>query len=209
MLHNLESLDGSSVIATDGEMGKVCNFLFDDQSWTVRYLVVDVRTLLIRHDVLLAITAVDPPDWNKKSIRAGLTKAQVRHSPDVDTAKPVSRQQEIAMKEYYHWPAYWSDSGYPLSSSGPAGREYPVRTKEDPHLRGAWDLEDYEVWTSDGAIGHLKDFIVDDASWHLGYLDVKAGDWLHNRSVLVPTNSVESISWADHRVNLLESRGGI
>ena len=43
---------------------------------------------------------------------------------------------------------------------------------------------------------------MDDASWHLGYLDVKAGDWLHSRSVLVPTRWVNSVSWADHRVNL-------
>jgi hypothetical protein len=62
----------------------------------------------------------------------------------------------------------------------------------------------YEVWARDGEIGRLEGFIVDDASWHLGYLDVKTGDWLHSRSVLVPTRSVESISWAHRRVQLKE-----
>jgi len=81
-----------------------------------------------------------------------------------------------------------------------------VHTKEDSHLRSVWQLTGYEVWATDSEIGRLEGFIVDDASWHLGYLDVKAGDWLHSRSMLVPTSSVASVSWADHRVNLQQTR---
>ena len=210
MLHNLESLNESSVMATDGQIGTVRNFLFDDQSWTIRYLVVDVRRWLARHDVLLAITAVEQPDWQKRTFPVHLTKEQVRRSPDVDTEKPVSRQQEIAMKEYYHWPAYWHDSGLPLaSSSGPIGEEFPLHAKGDPHLRSVWALSDYEVRAWEGPLGKLADFIMDDESWHIGYLDVKAGNWLHDRSVLVPTRWIESVSWAHNRVTLLPTRGGI
>jgi hypothetical protein len=127
----------------------------------------------------------------------------VRNSPDVDTEKPVSRQQEIAMREYFGWQADWQDSEwFDVLPSIPPGREYPVHTKEDTDLRSGWDLKGYEVWATDGEIGNLEGFIVDDASWHLGYLDLKAGDWLHSRSVLVPTRWVESISWAHRRVNL-------
>ena len=79
-------------------------------------------------------------------------------------------------------------------------------TTEDSHLRSTWDLQGYEVWATDGEIGRVEGFIMDDASWHLGYLDVKAGDWLHSRSVLVPTRWVDSISWADHRVNVHHTR---
>ena len=79
---------------------------------------------------------------------------------------------------------------------------YPVHTKEDPHLRSTEDVTGYEVWAKDGEIGRLENFIVDEASWHIGYLDVKTGDWLHSRSMMVPTDWVTSVSWADHRVNL-------
>lgn len=202
MLHDLETLTGAAVIATDGEMGSVRNFLFDDLSWTIRYLVVDVGRWLTRRAVVLAITAVEHPDWVKKTFHVGVTKEQVRHSPDVATEKPVSRQQEIAMQEYFGWPIYWADSELGPASSIPAGRKYPVHTSEDPHLRSAWDLAGYEVWTTDGEMGRVEGFIMNDASWHIGYLDVKAGDWLHSRSVLVPTRWVNSVSWADHRVNL-------
>ena len=45
MFHDLNTLTGSSVIATDGEMGSIRNFLFDDQSWTIRYLVALLSNL--------------------------------------------------------------------------------------------------------------------------------------------------------------------
>jgi hypothetical protein len=191
MLHDLNTLTGFSVIATDGEMGSIRNFLFDDQSWTIRYLVVDVGSWLTRRAVILAIAAVEQPDWVKKTFHVHLTKEQVRHSPDVDTEKPVSRQQEIAMQEYFGWPMYWAESELGPVSSLPAGRKYPLHTKGDSHLRSAWDLAGYEVWATDGEMGRVEGFIMDDASWHLGYLNVKAGDWLHNRSVLVPTRWVK------------------
>jgi hypothetical protein len=211
MLHRLETLWDASVIATGGEIGHVCNFLFDDQSWMIRYAVVDVRTWLSRHDVLIAVAAMDQPDWTKKTFRVHLTKEQVRHSPDVDSRKPVSRQQEIAMKEYYGWPAYWHVGTAELPS-GPlpaTGREFPVDTKEDPHLRSAEAVSRYEVWAEDGDIGRLDDFIVDQKSWHIGYLEVEAGDRFHSRSVLIPTRWVKSISWADHRVYLHHSQAGL
>jgi uncharacterized protein YrrD len=98
MPHDLKSLMGFSVIASDGEVGSVKNFLFDDVSWTIHYLVVEVGTWLKRREVVLPIAAVDRPDWAKKTFQAHLTKEQVGNSPNTDTEKPVSRQQEIAME---------------------------------------------------------------------------------------------------------------
>jgi hypothetical protein len=209
MLHNLKTLTGSSVIATDGEIGNVSNFLFDGLSWTIHYLVVDVGTWFKRRDVVLPIAAVDPPDWAQKTFHVHLTKEQVRNSPDVDTEKPVSRQQVIAMEEYWGKMASWVHTAMDLGAQIPTGMKYPVHSQEDPHLRSTWDLLDYEVWATDGEIGSLEGLIMDEASWHLGYLDVKAGDWLLGRSVLIPTRWVKSISWANLRINLHHSKDGI
>jgi hypothetical protein len=209
MLHDLKTLTGSSVVATDGEIGTVRNFLFDGLSWTIHYLVVDVGTWFNRQDVVLAISAVEQPDREKRTINVCLTKEQVRDSPNVDTEKPVSRQQEIAMEEYWGKIAYWVSTELGGGAQIPTGRKYPVHSKEDPHLRSAWDLLDYEVWATDGEIGRLEGFITDDASWHIGYLDVKAGIWLLDRSVLIPTRWIESVSWDNCRVNLHHSRSGL
>ena len=208
MFRSLGDLMGASMIATDGEIGKICNFLFDDESWKIRYCVVDVGHWLARREVLLSMSAIDQPDWKTKTLRARLTKEQLRNGPDVDSKKPVSRQQEIAMREYFGWPAYWDtvvDKVFPRSSIA-AGREFPVHTEEDNHLRSWEDVIGYEVWASDSVVGCLESFVVDDAVWHIGYLDVKTGEGLQSRSVLVPTSWVKSISWADHHVNLQGSR---
>jgi uncharacterized protein YrrD len=209
MLHSLEDVTGVSVIATDGEIGKVRDFLFDDQTWKLRYFVVDVGSWLKRRDVVISVSAIDQPDWAGKTFRAHLTKEQVKHSPDVDSTKPVSRQEEIAMNKYFGWPDYWDTAGAfgeISAASVPPGRDFAGHAKENPHLRSAEDMAGYAVWAEEGEIGRLDAFIVDEASWHIGYLDVKTGDWLHRRSMLVPTRWVESVSWPDHRVNLRHAR---
>jgi hypothetical protein len=70
------------------------------------------------------------------------------------------------------------------------------------------NLIDYQVWATDGKIGRLEGFIMDEASWHLGFLDVKAGDWLLSRSVHIPTRRIKSVSWTDCRVNLHTAKMG-
>ena len=208
MLYDLNALIGSHVSATDGETGSVRSFLFDDQSWKVRYVVVDVGNWLKRRDVVLPITSLEQPDWTKRTCCAHLTKEQVRNSPDVDAEKPVSRQQEIAMHDYFGPLASWVDSEFGMSTM-PTGMNYPVQTPGAPHLRSTSHMMGYHVWATDGDFGILDGFVMDEASWHLGYLDVSGGDWLHNRSVLIPTRWVKSVSWAQFRVYLHHTMAGI
>ena len=205
MLHDLEKLIGAPVLGTDGEIGRIRNFLFDDKSWLVRHMVINVGSWLQRHDVIVAISAVESADWEKRIFHIRLTREEARNSPNVDATKPVSRQQEIAMEEYFGKLASWVHAQMGGAQIA-MGRKFPVRTAEDPDLRSAWDLPGYEVWAIDGKIGRLEGLLLDEASWHLGYLDVKAGGWLHERSVLIPTRCVKSVSWADLRVNLLHTQ---
>jgi len=209
MLHTLSYLVVYSAHATDGEIGSVRNFIFDDRTWEIRYLVVDVGSWLERRNVVLAISTVEQPNSENKTFRVRLTKDQVHESPDVDTEQPVSRQQEIAMEEYFGKFATWVhrnlDYGVPI----PTGRKYPVHTKEDPHLRSVRDLYGYEIRATDGELGRLESFILDDTTWHIGYLEVKAGKWLLDRNVLIPTLWIESVSWDNCRVNLHHSRSGL
>ena len=101
MLHSLSLMTGASILATDGVIGSVSDFFFDDATWIVRFLVVQTGNWLAHREVLIATTAVDPPDWDRQVFPVHLTKEQVRHAPDVETKKPVSRQQEIAMSRYF------------------------------------------------------------------------------------------------------------
>ncbi len=206
MVHNLQDLNGARVIASDGTIGRVADFLFDDRSWTVRYLVVNVRTWMVRRDVVIPIEAISSVDWEEKIFHVQLTRTQVRTSPDLDSRKPVTRQQEIAVRKFYGWPNYWHDVG--LSSPGRGDRDLPARSGDDPHLRSTEEVAGYGVWEVNEELGHVESFVMGDSSWHIGYLGVKTGDWLHHHSMLIPTSWVESISWSHCRVSLQDSLTG-
>ena len=84
MFSSLGDLMGASMIATDGGIGRICNFLFDDELWKIRYCVVDVGHWLARtREVLISMSAIDQPDWKTKTLRARLTKEQLRNGPDI------------------------------------------------------------------------------------------------------------------------------
>ena len=93
MQHNLATLIGSSVEAKDGEIGIVRNFLFDDRSWKVRDLVVDVGSWHKRREVVLSIASIEQHNSMKQAFHVNCTREQVSNSPDVDTTKPLTRQQ--------------------------------------------------------------------------------------------------------------------
>lgn len=104
MLHNMQSLIGFTMGATDGEIGKVKDFYFDDKTWKVRYLVVETGNWLVGRKVLLSPVALQSIDWDSKVFPVNLTREQVKHSPDIDTDRPVSRQQEADLHSHYSWP---------------------------------------------------------------------------------------------------------
>jgi PRC-barrel domain len=199
MFHELKELVGHTVNAVDGEIGHIRTFLFDDRTWKVRFLVVDVGRWLTDREVVLPTAALEQPDWQKRICRVRLSKEQVRNSPGIDTEKPVSRQQESAMEEYYGAFGCWISDEFGLSSL-PAYREFTVQTAEDRHLRSTSHVLGYEVFVPHGGKACLEGFVLDEERWHLGYLDVKLEEWLSNRSLLIPTGWVEGIYWATHQI---------
>jgi hypothetical protein len=123
MLCSLNHFLGYGIKATDGKLGKVRHFLFDDEKWVVRYLIVDTGGFLSRKEVLISSIAIKTIAWQAHDIEVSLTQAQVEKSPDIDTQKPVSRQDENDYFSYYNWPGYWGYAG--PWGIGPYGVTYP------------------------------------------------------------------------------------
>ena len=111
MLLNARDLQGLPIRATDGELGKVDEFLFDDRSWGVRYLVVDTGPWLLGQQVLIAPASIGAVDWGAGWLPVNLTREQVENSPSIESHLPVSRQHEEELSQYYGWPAYWGEAG--------------------------------------------------------------------------------------------------
>jgi uncharacterized protein YrrD len=226
MLRSMKDLHGFTIGATDGDIGTVKEFYFDDVSYTVRYVVVDTGGWLAERKVLLSPIAVRAMDWAHQRITAALTKAQVEKSPNIDTAKPVSRQHETAYHGYYGYTPYWMGAylwgayPYPALGTGPAlsaadlarERRWNWAAKErddDPHLRSSRVVTGYHIQATDGDIGHVEDFLVDDQSWTIRYLLVDTTNWWAGKKVLVAPAWIERVDWAESKVHVTVTRAQI
>ena len=178
MLRNIKNLRGYVIRAIDGTIGKVDDFYFDDEDWGIRYLVVDTGSWLSGRKVLISPVTVGHAGWMARRLPVALTRAQVEHSPDIDTRKPVSRQHEAQYLGYYGYPNYWGGAGlwgmgaYPGSLTAQGRVEQDLRdhgnlaTPDDCHLRSSNAVVGHHIRATDGDIGHLEDLLVDDR--HLG-----------------------------------------
>jgi hypothetical protein len=107
---NLRSYDevvGYDISARDGKIGHVADFVVDDTSWRIRYVVVDTRDWLPGREVLLAPSWIYSVDWVEKSVHVNMTKEQVENSPDYDPLEPINREYEERLYNYYGQPVYW------------------------------------------------------------------------------------------------------
>jgi hypothetical protein len=211
MLRSLNELGGYTVRASNGEIGQVVDFFFDDLEWVIHYLVVDTGNWLARHPVLLSVEALGQPSWAKKAFPVLLTKEQVEKSPGVASDRPVSHQMELELPTYYDWAPYWRP-GTPTVGLGAAAaaqllaqaatKEEEENTTTDPDLRSSEEVIQYRVQASDGKVGKVIDFIVDDESWRLCYVVIDTGTWLSGRQVLIPPTWAEEVDWAARTIHL-------
>lgn len=215
MLHILSALKRMPIGAVDGEIGHVTDIYFDDREWTLRYLVVNPGSWLTGRRVLISPWAIRDVNWQAERVDVALTREQVRSSPEMDTDKPVSRQYETAYSDYYGYPYYWTGpfawGPLPIPKEGatadPTQQVERRDTKQgDPHLRSANEVDRYHIEAVNGSIGHVDDFILDDASWALRYFVVDTRNWLPGRRVLISTDWVDRVSWEERKAYVALTR---
>jgi sporulation protein YlmC with PRC-barrel domain len=211
MLRDLNALIGYRIHATDGEIGKVDDFYFDDETWTIRYMVVDTGQWLSGRKVLISPLALRTPNWSSETFPVQITKEQVRSSPDIDTQKPISRQHESEFHTYYSWPVYWGYGMYsgPIYAMAPTAKHdiLPVKQRQgDPRLCSTRAVLGYRIHASDGELGHLDDYIVDDEKWTIRFLVVDTSNGPPGRRVLISPNTIQRVDWVDATlfVNILQ-----
>ncbi|MBD3181589.1 PRC-barrel domain containing protein [Candidatus Poribacteria bacterium] len=204
MLRVVKEIYDYNIRTTDGKIGEVNDFYFDDQFWKIRYLVVDTSKWLSGKKVLISPIALGEPNWVDRELPVSLTKVQVKESPDVDTDKPISRQQEVELHEYYSWPFYWdyealANVGKMVNISEKKKAKI-YEGKQDLHLRSMKEIVDYNIDAVDGEIGKVQDFVIEDKDWFVRYMVVDTRKWLPGKKVLISPEWVDRISWSDSRV---------
>jgi hypothetical protein len=222
MLRSVRSLFGYGIRATDGEIGSVHDLFFDDDTWTVRYLVAETGGWLLSRKVLLSPAALGRPDWDARILPVHLSKEQVKNSPDIDADKPVSRRQQEELHKYYAWPPYW-----PMSGGTPIPPPHPIipeveeekrsvaegervgEGEKGTNLRSAREVIHYHIEASDGEIGSAEDFIVDDGTWAIRYVIADTRDWLPGKRALFSPDWITAIRWAEGKIFVDISRHAV
>jgi hypothetical protein len=221
MLRSMNDLESYAIRATDGTIGHVTDFYFDDEAWVIRYLVVDTGSWLSSRKVLISPIAIGHPNWSEKVLPVSITKEQVKDSPDIDTDKPVSRQHEISYLGYYGYPYYWGGAGLwgggtypnmlmpgypglvPTARAAPSDVEEPPFARaqtarhqhDDLHLRSCKAVMTYHIQATDGDIGHVQGVLVDEETWAIRYLIVDTSNWWIGHQVLIAPEWIENVSW--------------
>ena len=221
MLTNATQLKGFVIRATDGELGTVDEFYFDDETWAIRYLTVETGGWLGGRQALISPISVVNTDWQAKRLDVALTKKQVENSPDIDTHRPVSRQHEAEYFGYYGYPNYWGGPFLWGPAYYPTGLAVPTtaskktladrirRESKDSHLRSGEVVTGYHVEATDGEIGHVQGFVMDDEAWAIRYIEVATRNWWPGKKVLVSPAWIQRVSWIDSMVFVGLSKEGI
>jgi len=218
MLQNIKELYGITLAASDGEIGHVNDFYFDDTSWVIRYLVADTGSWLAGRKVLLTPHAFGHWNRDEKVLPINLTRKQIENSPSIESHRPVSRQFEHDYYQYYGWPAYWEGggmwgvAGFPVIDAALIKKDRPHHghhQRDDLHLRSTKVVAGYEIQASDGPIGHVISLTVDDKSWAIGELVVETGHWYAGKEILISAGDVKRISYDESKVFVELSQAAI
>jgi uncharacterized protein YrrD len=213
MKRKIKSLIGYTIQATDGEIGKVKEFYFDDRTWKIRYLIVETGSWLFGRKILLSPQSLLTPDWEKHTFPVNLTMAQIKDSPEIDTDKPISRQHEMDLYGYYPWGNYYWGNGMGVGSMGmsyaasinqaaqkEADKSVADKSDEDTYLRSTDEVIGYNIKAADGEIGDVEDFIINDKTWAIDFMEVDTGNWFPGKKVLVSPKWIREINWKNSSV---------
>jgi hypothetical protein len=216
MFRNTNTLQDYAIHATDGMVGHVRDFYFDDQAWVIRYLVVETGNWLMGRRVLVSPMLFAVPEWTARELSVTRTCEQIRNSPDIDTERPVSRQQEAQYLGYYQSPYYWGGTGLwgdemvpDMLVAGPPAAQPDPHASDDPHLRSCLAVTGHHIQALDGELGHVSGFLVDDTTWAIRYLVVDTSNWWLGSQVLIAPLWIDAVNWGERSVSVSLSRQAI
>ncbi len=214
MLQSIKHLYGNKLGASDGDIGHVKDFYFNDHTWAVRYVVADTGNWLPGRQVLISPHAFGSIYPAGNAMLVNLTRHQIENSPAIEVHKPVSRQFEEDYHRYYGWPYYWEGDGlwggmrsFPIlelppkfTPVAPPAATGPKASREDEHLRSTQAVSGYHLQAGDDIVGHVCDFLMDDKSWAINQLVIKVGHRFTGKEVQIPMSQVERISYKESTV---------
>jgi len=210
MLHKASRIRGVAVsappqigAAVADEIGVVEDFYFDDESWIVRYLSVDTGPWLTHRRVMVPPGSIEP-NWSMAGLVTRLSRDRIGGSPELGATPQMSRQHEAQLLGHYGHQNYWEES----PGIGSAGAELPrVHTGEE-HLCRTKELTGLHLQATDGEIGHVDDFLIDE-NWRLRYLLVDTSNWIGGKWVVISPEALQRIDRANSKMHVAMTRDAV
>jgi len=211
------NLQDFSLHATDGNLGRVKDCLFDDQDFVIRYFHVDTSSWIpLSRQVLISPISFKEVDEDLKAIALNLSCELVKQSPSIDEHKPVSREYEELLFTYfgygYYWigPGAWGDFAHPteLVDQHELDEQTSATSKNATnHLRSCKEIVGYDVVADGDVIGQVVDFVFDKRTWALRELVVGNSSWIGAGDKRhIDTHDCEKIDWPSHCVEISLSK---
>jgi hypothetical protein len=182
---------GTTLEGADGRVGSLYDILFDDQSWRIRHFVIALDHWFLGRQVLIDPDAIQGAEWPERRLHVRLSKDEARNSPGVDTDLPVARRELLAADQMLIWEAYWTH----VLDAAPD-------TSGDAHLRSTKMLMGIRLHCTNGQLGHVADFLIDDQTWSVRDLVVDTRNWWPGKHVLIEPGLVEGIDWDRREIRL-------
>jgi hypothetical protein len=210
MKRSIKELLGYSLHAKDGTKGTVRDFLFDEESWTIRYMRTGIGNMFVDKKVLIPRVFFGKPEQSKREFLIQMTKDEMKRSPKVEEHKPVSRKFEESLNQFYNIENYWSTS-YAPSFGVPEMvvpqhhlKELPKTIKEphvDSSLRSFQEVSGYLIECQDEKHGYMTDFIVEDENWKIVYIIIDIGNLFEtDKRVMLAVNWINEIDYKDQKI---------
>jgi uncharacterized protein YrrD len=108
-LRSTHHVRGYHVQAVDGDIGVVSDFIIDDATWAIRYLVIDTQNWLEGRHVLISPQWIERVSWIKSSVLVSLSRAAIEQSPEDPGGSLRTREYETRLHEHYDRRGYWVD----------------------------------------------------------------------------------------------------
>jgi hypothetical protein len=108
-LRSTRDVTGHHIQAADGAIGSVEDFIIDDETWAIRYLIIDTRNWWPGKKVLVAPQWIERVSWIESKVFVNLTCETIRQSPEYKEESLLTRDYETELHRHYDRQGYWID----------------------------------------------------------------------------------------------------
>jgi hypothetical protein len=108
-LRSTQAVTGSDIQAQDGGIGHVVDFVIDDETWTIRYLIVDTQNWWPGKKVLISTEWIERISWEESKVFINLTREAIKQGPEYTDRTLITRDHEMKLHKHYNREGYWAD----------------------------------------------------------------------------------------------------